>query len=59
MRRAWILPTAGAVLVGTATVLGLILFRRHGVFELTLPELTLWLFVVGPMLAAFLWLLFV
>ncbi len=59
MRRAWILPTAGAVLVATATVLGLILFRRHGFFEVNLPELTIWLFVVGPMMAAFLGLLFV
>lgn len=59
MRRAWILPTAGVVLVGSATVLGLILFRRHGIFELTLPELTIWLFVVGSMTVAFLGLLFV
>jgi hypothetical protein len=59
MRRAWILPTAGAVLVATATVLGLILFRRHGFFEVNLPELTIWFFVVGPMMAAFLGLLFV
>ena len=59
MRRAWILPTAGVVLVGTAAILGLILFRKYGIFELTLPELTTWLFVVGPMTAAFLGLLFV
>ena len=59
MRRVWILPTAGAVLVGTATILGLVLFRRSGIFELTLPELTIWLFVVGPMVSAFLGLLFV
>lgn len=59
MRRTWIVAAAGAVLVGTATVLGLILFRKYGVFELTLPELTIWLFVVGPMTAAFLGLLFV
>jgi hypothetical protein len=59
MRRAWILATAGAVLVGSATLLGLILFRKNGVFELTLPELTIWLLVVGPMTAAFLGLLFV
>jgi hypothetical protein len=59
MRRAWILATAGAVLLGSATLLGLILFRKNGVFELTLPELTIWLFVVGPMTAAFLGLLFV
>lgn len=59
MRRAWILPAAGAVLVGTATLLGLILFRKNGFFELTLPELTLWLFVVGPMTVAFLALLFI
>lgn len=59
MRRAWILPTAGAALVGTATILGLVLFRKNGFFELTLPELTIWLFVVGPLTAAFLGLLFV
>jgi hypothetical protein len=59
MRRSWILAAAGAVLVGTATILGLILFRKYGIFELTLPELTIWLFVVGPMTVAFLGLLFV
>jgi hypothetical protein len=59
MRRTWILPAAGAVLVGTATVLGLILFRKNGVFELTLPELTLWSVVVGVMTVAFLGLVFV
>jgi hypothetical protein len=53
------LTTAGAVLVGTATVLGLILFRKNGVFELTLPELTLWSVVVGMMTVAFLGLVFV
>jgi hypothetical protein len=59
MRRAWILPVAGAVLVGTATILGLILFRKYGVFELTLPELTIWSVVVGTMTVAFLGLVFV
>jgi hypothetical protein len=59
MRRAWILAAAGVVLVGTATFLGLILFRKNGIFELTLPELTLWSVVVGTMTAAFLGLLFV
>ena len=59
MRRTWTLAVAGAVLVGSATLLGLILFRRYGVFELTLPELTLWSVVVGSMTAAFLGLLFV
>jgi hypothetical protein len=59
MRRAWILTTAGAVLVGSATLLGLILFRKNGVFELTLPELTLWSVVVGTMTVAFLGLVFV
>lgn len=59
MRRTWIMAAAGAVLVGSATFLGLILFRKNGFFELTLPELTLWLVVVGTMTAAFLGLLFV
>lgn len=59
MRRTWIVAAAGAVLVGSATFLGLILFRKNGFFELTLPELTLWLVVVGTMTAAFLGLLFV
>jgi hypothetical protein len=53
------LAAAGAVLVGTATVLGLVLFRRSGVFELTLPELTIWSVVVGVMTIAFLGLVFV
>lgn len=59
MRRAWILPVAGAVLVGTATILGWILFRRYGLFELRLPELTLWSVIVGTMTVAFLGLVFV
>ena len=58
MRRPWILATAGAVLVGSATILGLILFRRYGIFELTLPELTIWSVVVGAQMAVFLALLF-
>jgi hypothetical protein len=53
------LAAAGAVLVGTATILGLILFRRTGIFELTLPELTLWSVIVGTMTVAFLGLVFV
>ena len=59
MRRAWMLVAFGTVLVGSATILGLILFRKYGVFELTLPELTLWSVVVGSMTVAFLGLLFV
>jgi hypothetical protein len=59
MRRAWVLAAAGVVLVATATILGLILFRKYGNFELALPELTIWSFVVGPMTVAFLGLLFV
>jgi hypothetical protein len=59
MRRTWVLAAAGAVLVGSATILGLILFRKNGFFELTLPELTIWSVVVGTMTAAFLGLLFV
>ena len=59
MRRTWILVAAGSFLVATATILGLILFRKHGFFELTLPELTIWSIVVGTMTAAFLGLLFV
>jgi hypothetical protein len=59
MRRPWILAAAGAVLVGTATILGLILFRKNGIFELTLPELTLWSVFVGTMTVAFLGLLVV
>ena len=59
MRRTWMLAAAGAVLIATATLLGLILFRKNGVFELTLPELTLWSVVIGTMTVAFLWLVFV
>jgi hypothetical protein len=59
VRRTWILATAGAVLVGSATFLGLILFRKNGFFELTLPELTVWSVVVGTMTVAYLGLLFV
>ena len=59
MRRTWLLAAAGAVLIGSATLLGPILFRKNGVFELTLPELTIWSVVVGTMTAAFLGLLFV
>ena len=59
MRRPWILAAAGALLVGTATILGLILFRKTGIFELTLPELTLWSVIVGTMTIAFLGLIFV
>lgn len=59
MRRTWVLAAAGAVLVGSATFLGLILFRKNGFFELTLPELTIWSVVVGTMTAAFLGLLLV
>lgn len=58
MRRAWMLVAAGAFLVGSATVLGLILFRRYGSFELTLPELTIWSIVVGAETVAFLGLLY-
>jgi hypothetical protein len=53
------LAAAGAVLVGMATILGLVLLRRSGVFELTLPEFTLWSVVVGAMTIAFLGLLYV
>jgi hypothetical protein len=49
----------GTFLVGSATVLGLILFRRYGVFELTLPELTIWSIVVGTEIVVFLGLLYV
>jgi hypothetical protein len=49
----------GVFLVGSATVLGLILFRRYGVFELTLPELTIWSVVVGTEIVVFLGLLYV
>lgn len=59
MRRPWNLVAAGVVLVGSATFLGLFLFRKNGVFELTLPELTLWSVVVGSMTVAFLGRLFV
>lgn len=59
MRRAWVLVAVGAVLVGSATVLGLILFRKNGFFELTLPELTTWSVVVGTETVAFLGLLYV
>jgi hypothetical protein len=59
MRRPWILPVTGAVLVGTATILGLILFRIQGFFELRLPELYVWSIVVGTMTVAFLGLVFV
>ena len=59
MRRPWIVVAAGVVLFGTAVLLGLILFRRFGAFELTLPELTIWSIVVGSMTVAFLGLLVV
>jgi hypothetical protein len=59
MRRTWKVAVAGVVLIGSATLLGLILFRKNGVFELTLPELTLWSVVVGTMTVAFLGLVFV
>jgi len=58
MRRPWVLVAVGVVLVGSATILGLVLFRRYGIFELTLPELTIWSVVVGVQMAVFLALLF-
>jgi hypothetical protein len=58
MRRTWVLVVDGVVLVGSATILGLVLFRRYGIFELTLPELTIWSVVVGVQMAVFLALLF-
>lgn len=58
MRRAWILVVVGVVLVGSATILGLFLFRTEGFFEITLPDLTIWSIVVGLQIAAFLVLLF-
>jgi hypothetical protein len=58
MRRTWMLVAYGTFLVGNATVLGLILFRRYGIFELTLPELTIWSIVVGSEIVVFLFLLF-
>ncbi len=54
MRRNWILAGAGAVLIGSAALLGLILFRKDGVFELALSELTLLSVVVGTVTTAFL-----
>jgi hypothetical protein len=59
MRRPWVLVAVGVVLVGSATILGLVLFRTYGVFEITIRDLTIWSIVVGLQIAAFLVLLFV
>ena len=48
----------GVVLVGTATVLGLVLFRSEGFFEITLSDLTTWSVVVGLQIVLFLVLLY-
>jgi hypothetical protein len=52
------LVVVGVILVGSATILGLFLFRTEDVFEISPSDLTIWSIVVGLQMAVFLALLF-
>jgi hypothetical protein len=58
MRPSWVVLAVGVVLVASATILGLLLFRTDGLFEITPSDLAIWSIVVGVQIAAFLALLF-
>ena len=58
MRRSRVLIAVGVVLVGSATILGLFLFRTDGFFEITPSDLAIWSIVVGLQMVVFLRLLF-
>jgi len=58
MRRSRVLVVVGVILVGSATILGLFLFRTEDVFEISPSDLTIWSIVVGLQMAVFLALLF-